>query len=224
MRRAGTAAVAAVLAAVAAGLAACGGSHQAIGPGSFEHHGAQPVPPRPHSGSPTSPSTSISAPTTTVPPYLSHPAGQPWLARGTAPWVAAQYIEASDSVSWTWRTPAQYLYDARPYMTRSLYRLLDGVERKAISHGGAPGDAAYWHRLVERHDGTYVQIDFAYIATEAGVTRTSEVVRVAYWLGSVTGGVTEPVDTEHVSTIVDLSMEKIDGRWEVSGIQSPEAG
>jgi hypothetical protein len=109
-------------------------------------------------------------------------------------------------------------------MTPTFYRLLDGVERRAIGAGGAPGDATYWHDLVERHDGTYVQIDFAYVATEAGTTSTSEVVRVAYWLGSVTGGVAEPVDTEHVPTIVDLSMEKIDGRWEVSGIQSPEAG
>ena len=218
-------ALGAVLGAVAIGLAACGGSNQALGPGSYAHskkaHRSTTHPTRPTQPAPP---TSTQPPTPSTPSYLHPPSGQPWTMPGSAPWAAAQFVKAMNSVSWQWSTPAQYIYDARAYMTPAYYRLLDGVEQRAIRDGGAPGDAAYWHNLHVRKDGQYAVIDFAYVAAEAGVTPTSEVVRVAYWLGSVTGGVTEAVDTEHVPTIVDLSMEKIDGRWEVSGIQSPTAG
>jgi len=217
--------------AVAVGLAACGGTTEGIGRGVY-----RPTTPPAHSTpgpakTPTTPATTPAttpttgtAPTTTEPTYLHPPSGQPWTVKGTANWVAAQFLEASDSVSWTWKTPAQYLVDARPYMTPSLYRLEDGYEQRAIARGGAPGDDAFWHKLVADHDGTYIQIDFAYVATEAGVTPSTEIVRVAYWLGQIVGGVTEPVDTAAAPTFVDCTMHKIGGRWYVASSQPVEAG
>ena len=219
-----------VLCATALCLAACGGSPQALRPGSYQHATSPPAPRRPPAAGrgatstvrpSTAPATGTPAPTTTAPSYLHPPPGQPWTVRGSAPWVAAQWISAMNTVSWTWTTPAQYLYDARAYMTPAYYHLLDGYEQKAIRDGGAPGDNAYWHEQKARHDGVYAEIDFAYTITEAGVTPTSQAVRVAFWYGQVIGGVTEPVNTEHVATIEDLSMERLHGRWAVAGVQPP---
>ena len=226
---------------VAVGLAACGSPSQSLGEGSYQHPTKPPAQARSRSIAPSKPSpvTTVpssvttppqrSVPPTTAPPtaspsYLHPPPGRPWTVKGSAPWVAAQYVTASDAVSWTWTTPAQDLYDARPYMTRTYYRLLDDVEQKAIADGKTPQTATYWHDLHVRKDGTYVRIDFAYTITEAGVTPTSQTVRVAFWLGQVIGGVTEPVDTQDVPTIEDLSMQRTGGRWEVAGVQPPTAG
>lgn len=220
-----SAAVGAVLGAVAIGFAACGGSNHALGPGSYAHpkkaHRSTTHPTRPTQ---PVPSPSTHPPTPNTPSYLHPPSGQPWTVPGSAPWVAAQFVKAMNSVSWQWSTPAQYLYDARSYMTPAYYDLLNSVEQRAIRDGGAPGDTTYWHNLHVRRDGQYAAIDFAYTITEAGVTPTSQVVRVAYWLGQIVGGVTEPVNTEHVAMIEDLSMQKVDGAWKVAGAQSPAAG
>ena len=216
---------------VAVGLAACGSPSQPLGEGSYRPptRPAVPVGSRPTIPSKTAPSSTTRAPRRSTPPstspsYLHPPPGRPWTVRGTAPWVAAQYVTASNAVSWTWTTPAQDLYDARPYMAPAYYRLLDNVEQKAIAHGETPETATYWHDLHVRKDGTYVRIDFAYTITEAGVTPTSQTVRVAFWLGQVVGGVAEPVNTQDVPTIEDLSMQRVGGRWEVAGVQPPTAG
>lgn len=106
-------------------------------------------------------------------------------------------------------------------MTASYYKLLDGVERKAIASGGQPGDAAWWKNLVKQRDGYYVRIDFAYVVTEAGVTPTSEVVRVASWLGQIVDGNDEPINMQDTPSIVDCSMLKVNGQWKVAGLQQP---
>lgn len=67
-------------------------------------------------------------------------------------------------------------------------------------------------------------VDFAYTITEAGVTPTTQVVRVAYWPGQIIGGAEVAVNTEDVTTIEDCSMVKVGGRWEVAGIQTGAAG
>ncbi|MDA8183857.1 MAG: hypothetical protein M0010_17450 [Actinomycetota bacterium] len=216
---------------IAVGLAACGSPGQSLGEGSYRPPTRLPVPvgSRPTIPSSSAPSSATralqrSAPSSASSSYLHPPPGQPWTVRGTAPWVAAQYVSASNAVSWTWSTPAQDLYDARPYMTPAYYRLLDGVEQKALAHGETPQTAAYWRQLRADKDGTYVRIDFSYTITEAGVTPTSQTVRVAFWLGQVVGGVAEPVNTQDVPTIEDLSMQRVGGRWEVAGVQPPTAG
>ena len=223
--RSGKLGVALAVGGIAVGLAACGGPKQAIGPGVYRH---QPytTPTSTPSTRPTSlPTEPTTAPTsTTEPGYLHPPSGEPWLVRGTANWVAAQYVSTANAISWTWSSPAEYLAEAKGYMTPGFYRLEDGVESRALANGGAPGDAAYWRELVARHDGTYVQVDFAEVATEAGVTPTTEVIRVAYWTGQVVGGVEDPVDTSAAPLITDCVMDKIAGRWYVASIQSPEAG
>lgn len=45
-------------------------------------------------------------------------------------------------------------------------------------------------------------------------------VRVAYWLGKIEGGVNQPINTRDVPTIEDLSMRRLGGRWEVTGVQA----
>ena len=227
MIRARTAGVGLVLAATALGVAACGGQQAALGPGSYTHPSRHvpgtSAPKRP--GATTAPPVPARPPTTTTEPsYLHPPSGQPWAVRGSAPWAAAQYVTAEATSSWQWSTPAQYLYDARPYMTPEFYRLQDHYERKALVAMGTSGTDTFWHRQKVTKDGDYVVIDFAYTITEAGVTPSSQVVRVGYWLGLVTGGVTEPVNRNDALSIEDLLLHKIGGRWLVASVQPDEAG
>ena len=236
MIRARTAGVGLVLAATALGLAACGGHQAALGPGSYTHPSrhvpgtsapkqpAGPSPKAPPAAGTTHPATTTPSATTPEPSYLHPPSGQPWAVRGSAPWAAAQYVTAEATSSWQWSTPAQYLYDARPFMTPAFYRLQDHYELKALVAMGTSGTDTFWQRQKVTKDGDYVVIDFAYTITEAGVTPSSQVVRVAYWLGLVTDGVTEPVNRNDALSIEDLLLHKIGGRWLVASVQPDEAG
>ncbi|MDA8358861.1 MAG: hypothetical protein M0Z95_21775 [Actinomycetota bacterium] len=214
-------------------LAACGSATSSLGHGSYHHKASLPpvakTVPKPTAPKPVpTPST----PTTTapvqrpapVPSYLHPPPGEPWTVRGSAPWVAAQYVQAIDQLTWKWSTPAQYLYDARPYMTKAYYDLLDSIEQRALAAHPTPETAVYWHQVKTEKLGYYIEVAWSYTIIEAGVTPTTQTVRVAFRRGNVFGGVSEPIATTHVLSIVDLSMQKVDGRWEVARVQSRTAG
>lgn len=109
-------------------------------------------------------------------------------------------------------------------MTPAFYHLQDHYEQKALRASATSGSDTFWHQQKAAKDGTYGVIEYAYTITEAGVTPTSQVVRVAYWLGQVSGGVTEPVNTNDVATIEDLVLHKVAGRWLVAAVQPDEAG
>ena len=228
-RRRATAVVIGALAAVL--LAACGSATSSLGHGSYHHK----TPPPPASTTVPKPTVPKPVPATTptktspqrpapAPSYLHPPPGEPWTVRGSAPWVAAQYVQAIDQLTWKWSTPAQYLYDARPYMTQAYYDLLDAIEQRALVEHETAETAVYWHQVKTEKLGYYIEVAWSYTIIEAGVTPTTQTVRVAFRRGNIVGGVSEPIATTHVLSIVDLSMQKVDGRWEVARVQSRTAG
>ena len=211
-----SAAASALLALVVA-LSACGGGHQTVGPGGYV-----PPPSSPQLASPAATSTTDETPTTAAPASATEPRTNPrsWNTPETPTWEAAQFVTAEKGYSWD--QPGGiggWALKAKPYCAPSYWATLDhrvqSAEAAQAAGQGDSGDAVFWQQVQSDKETLFINPTNAYVITEAGVTPTSEWVRVTYNTADVTARNPDPAP--QYGGQEDLIMSKVGGHWLVTG-------
>ncbi len=143
-----------------------------------------------------------------------------WNTPDTATWEAAQFVTAEKGYAWD--QPGGiggWALRAKPYCTTSYWASLDQQVRSAEAaqspgHGDS-GDNVYWQNVQSEKETLFIEPTAAYVITEAGVTPTSEWVRVTYDTTDVTARNPDPAP--QYGGQEDVVMSKVGSRWLVSG-------
>lgn len=142
--------------------------------------------------------------------------GAPWTVVGSADWVAARWMVAYKSFSYTDPGPGMWMVRIKPYTTPSFYASLlptDPAARNPFTV--APADKAYWATVKQHSQSKSIQIVEVSRVNQAGFTPTSEIVEVLYdhYFHSVPGPQSSTPDN---ATVRYLCMRRIGGKWLVN--------
>jgi hypothetical protein len=209
-------AAASALLALVVALSACGGGQQTVGPGGY-------VPPlsSPQLASPAT-STTDETPATTAPASATEPTTNPgsWNTPETPTWDAAQFVTAEKGYSWD--QPGGiggWAFKAKPYCAPSYWSTLDhrvqSAEAAQAAGQGDSGDTVFWQQVRSEKETLFINPTNAYVIIEAGVTPTSEWVRVTYDTTDVTARNPDPAP--QYGGQEDLIMSKVGSHWLVKG-------
>ncbi len=165
-----------------------------------------------HSSAPTS--TRQPKKTSALPSVVTI-AGKP----GSAPWVAAQYVGAQNSVNWSHLFSkkthyAEWTSLVKPYVTSSMWAGISSLQQSAIRLGNNNPKLAPMSTWITEQRIESALIVQSSVMTAAGVTPTSEVVQVLYRIVKTGLGITSeevgPVQIEQ------LQMQKVGANWLVA--------
>ena len=207
-------AAASFLLALVVALCGCGGGrHQEVGQGAY-------IPPPTTSAVPFT--TDAGAPTNTAPALATETPTSPtsWNTPGAATWDAAQYVATERGYAWD--QPGGiggWTLKAKPYCASGFWTTLDrrvqSADAARAAGQGDSGDAAFWRQVQSEKETLFINPTNAYIIKEAGVTPTSEWVRVTYNTTDVTAH--NPAPAPQYGGQEDLIMSKAGSQWLVSG-------
>jgi hypothetical protein len=137
--------------------------------------------------------------------------------------VAAQFVMAEKGYAWD--QPGGiggWVLKSKPYCTPTYWATLNqpvhsAQAAQAAGHGDS-GDATFWQQVQSAKETLFIDPTAAYVITEAGVTTTSEWVRVTYNTTDVTARNPDPAP--QYGGQEDVIMSKVGSQWLVSGEKS----
>jgi hypothetical protein len=92
---------------------------------------------------------------------------------------------------------------------------VQSAEAAQAAGQGDSGDAVFWQQVQSEKETLFIDPTDAYVINEAGVTPTTEWVRVTYNTTDVT--TLSPDPSPQYGGQEDLIMSKVGGQWLVSG-------
>lgn len=140
--------------------------------------------------------------------------GHPWTVKGSADWVAAQWVIGYKSMLYTYPAPGWWMVLIKPYTTSSFYNEILPPPSVRNPRVVAPADRAFWATVQKNRQSTRIVIDQVNRVNQAGFTATSEVAEVLYSHIYESRSASNPYPTN--ATVRYLCMVKQGGKWLVN--------
>jgi hypothetical protein len=150
---------------------------------------------------------------------------------GSPEWVAAQFTAMSHSVDYSWPNIGYWTTLVQGYVTQSygssLLQVAAAAQAATASGNGNSADAHLWQEVELGQEDIGAQVTSASVMPQAGITSTSEVVRVTWYPDAITKQIRAAGGSPRVSGSPQQAedhMVKIGGKWEVASVTSAISG
>jgi hypothetical protein len=142
---------------------------------------------------------------------------------GSPEWTAAQYTTLSNSVVHTWPSIGYWVTLVQPYVTQAYASQLAVL----AGAGASSSDAHLWQVVETNQEDIGAKVSSALVIQEAGVTATSEIIRVTWYptvLSKTARDAGVGPSVSGSSQQADDHMTKVGSTWEVASVASASEG